>query len=95
MRTTCNCALFESLKLVQILGQRYLIQLAEKSNIPFQLEVEASGSSDGREVHHSPYPIDWVFIGAAEENVHSPFEKVYKKDIVSMLEMYQFLMINL
>jgi putative aminopeptidase FrvX len=69
--------------------------MAENSNIPYQLEVEAGGSSDGRELHESPYPIDWCFIGAPEDNVHSPNEKVHKKDIEAMLEMYQFLMSEL
>ncbi len=69
-----------------------IIALTEESGIPFQLEVEASGSSDGREVHHSPYPIDWVFIGAGEENVHSPNEKVFKKDFEGMVNLYKFLM---
>lgn len=69
-----------------------IIALTEESGITFQLEVEASGSSDGREVHHSPYPIDWVFIGAGEENVHSPNEKVFKKDFEGMVNLYKFLM---
>ncbi|MDH5379559.1 MAG: aminopeptidase [Cyclobacteriaceae bacterium] len=72
-----------------------IVRLAEKSRIPFQLEVEAGGSSDGREVQVSPYPIDWCFIGAPEENVHSPHEKVHVDDILSMGEMYKFLMKNL
>jgi di/tripeptidase len=38
-----------------------------------------------------PYPIDWCFVGAPEENVHSPDEKVNKEDIQSMLEMYKYL----
>jgi len=32
-----------------------VIALATKSKIPFQLEVEASGGSDGREIQFSPY----------------------------------------
>ena len=66
--------------------------LADNSRIPYQLEVESAGSSDGRELQESPYPVDWCFIGAPEDNVHSPDEKVHKKDIESMLHMYQFLM---
>jgi putative aminopeptidase FrvX len=69
-----------------------IIGLAEKSGIPFQLEVESYGGSDGREVQFSPYSIDWCFIGAAEDNVHTPDEKVSLSDLDSMLEMYQFLM---
>lgn len=69
-----------------------IIAIAEESDIPYQLEVESGGSSDGRELQQSPYPIDWCFVGAPEDNVHSPNEKVHKKDIESMLALYQLLM---
>ncbi len=72
-----------------------IIKLADKSKIDYQLEVEGSGSSDGRELQHSPYPFDWCFIGAPEDHVHSPNEKVHKHDISCMLLMYQYLMKNL
>lgn len=68
-----------------------IIDLARESGIPFQLEVEGSGGSDGKELQASPYPFDWCFIGAAESNVHSPEEKVNKKDIDAMVAMYRFL----
>lgn len=67
-------------------------KIAEDSPLKFQLEVEGGGSSDGREVQLSPYAIDWCFIGAPEDNVHSPDEKVHKSDIESMIEMYRILM---
>lgn len=69
-----------------------LIQLAKQSNIDFQLEVEGAGSSDARELQASPYPFDWCFVGAPESNVHSPREKVYKKDIESMIALYAYFM---
>ncbi len=69
-----------------------VIGLADESGIPYQLEVEGNGSSDGREIQQSPYPIDWIFIGAAEQNVHSAHEKVHKSDIQSMIDMYNFLL---
>ena len=69
-----------------------LIELANQSGIAWQLEVEESGGSDGKEIQASPYPIDWCFIGAAEQNVHSPNELVYINDIESMLALYQYLM---
>jgi len=72
-----------------------IINIAEDSGIPFQLEVEGSGSSDGRELQHSPYPIDWCFVGAPEDHVHSPNEIVHKSDINSMIEMYRVLMESL
>ena len=72
-----------------------IISLAKESGIPFQLEVENAGGSDGNSLQSSPYPFDWCFIGAPEDNVHSPNEKVHKKDIEAMVSLYQYLMKNL
>lgn len=72
-----------------------IISILKKKKIAFQLEVESSGGSDGNELQRTPYPIDWCFIGAAEENVHTPNEKVHKNDIESMLNTYKVLMENL
>ena len=69
-----------------------IIDLAKKNNISYQLEVESSGGSDGNEIQKSPFAVDWCFIGAAEQNVHSPKEKVHKDDIKSMVEIYEMLM---
>lgn len=72
-----------------------IISTLNEHGINHQLEVEGSGGSDGNEIQKQPYPIDWCFIGAAEDFVHSPDEKVYKADINSMLEAYQVLMKHL
>ena len=72
-----------------------IIKLANESNVPFQIEVESSGGSDGNQLQKSPYPFDWCFIGAPEDFVHSPDEKVHKKDIKSMVELYSYLMKHL
>jgi len=69
-----------------------IVKLAKKSKIPFQLEVESAGGSDGNALQKSPYPFDWCFIGAGEDNVHSPNEKIHKNDIKAMVKMYQYLM---
>ncbi len=69
-----------------------IIALAKEAKIPFQWEVESAGGSDGSELQKSPYPIDWCFIGAPENFVHTPNEKVYKDDIQSMISLYQYLM---
>ncbi len=69
-----------------------IISLAKESGVPFQLEVEGSGGSDGTELQKLPYPIDWCFIGAPEDFVHTPDEKVHKKDIENMISMYRYLM---
>lgn len=72
-----------------------ILDLAQKSGIKYQLEVECSGGSDGNAIQKAPYPIDWCFVGAGESNVHSPEECVHKKDIDSMLALYRVLMDNL
>lgn len=72
-----------------------IIELAKKSKVPFQLEVESSGGSDGNQLQKSPYPFDWCFIGAPEDNVHSPQEIVNKNDILAMVQLYQYLMKHL
>lgn len=69
-----------------------IIALAQESGVNYQLEVEESGSSDGREVQISPYPMDWCFVGAPEDNVHSPNETVHIHDIRAMIDLYTFLM---
>ncbi|MEO0311343.1 MAG: hypothetical protein RIQ89_1000 [Bacteroidota bacterium] len=72
-----------------------IIALAEASKVPFQIEVESAGGSDGTEIQKLPLPIDWCFIGAPESHVHSPREKVHKADIKSMIKLYQYLLKNL
>jgi putative aminopeptidase FrvX len=69
-----------------------IISIANDSGIKYQLEVESAGGSDGSVLQKSDLPIDWCFIGAPEDNVHTPKEKVYKKDIESMIEIYRVLM---
>jgi len=72
-----------------------IIAIAKKRKVDFQLEVEGMGSSDGRELQTSPYPIDWCFVGAPEHNPHTPDEKVHKHDIDTMIELYGWLMKDL
>ncbi len=72
-----------------------ILNLASESGITFQKEVEGVGGSDGKEIHRLPYPIDWIFIGAPEQNVHSPLETVHKKDIEAMVSLYTYLMSHL
>ena len=70
----------------------HIRHLATEAGIPFQLEVESSGGSDGSEIQKSQLPVDWCFIGAPEKNVHTPEETVHKKDIESMIDLYKVLM---
>lgn len=69
-----------------------LIDIAKKSKLPYQLEVEGSGGSDGNVLQRSAYPFDWCFVGAPEDFVHTPNEKVHKKDIAAMVDLYTVLM---
>jgi putative aminopeptidase FrvX len=69
-----------------------IISLAKKSGINFQLEVESAGGSDGSTLQKSELLVDWCFIGAGEDNVHTCNEIVSKFDIMCMVEMYKYLM---
>jgi len=69
-----------------------IIDLAKRSGVKFQLEVESAGGSDGTVLQKSDLLIDWCFIGAPEDNVHTPDEKVFKYDIMCMVELYRYLM---
>ena len=69
--------------------------IAAASGVAHQLEVEESGGSDAKELQHAAAPWDWCFVGAPEDNVHTPNELVDKRDIASMLALYQVLMDNL
>ncbi len=69
-----------------------LIAIANKNKLAYQLEVEGSGGSDAKELQMAEYAWDWCFVGAAEQNVHTPDEKVHKKDIEGMIKMYNVFM---
>lgn len=69
-----------------------IIGIAKASGISYQLEVEGAGGSDAKELQHGPYPWDWCFVGAPEDNVHTPNEIVHKKDIESMVALYRELL---
>ena len=72
-----------------------ILNIASKTGVDYQLEVESSGGSDGNALQRSSYPFDWCFIGAAEDNVHSPEEKVAIKDIRDMMVLYEALITQL
>lgn len=72
-----------------------IIAVANRRKVRYQLEVEGMGSSDGRELQLSPYPFDWCFVGAPEQNPHTPHEKVHKNDVKTMIKLYQWLMKDL
>ena len=69
-----------------------IIELAKASGVDYQIEIESAGGSDGNAIQKSPYPIDWCFIGAPENNVHMPTENVHKDDVEAMHLLYSYLM---
>ena len=69
-----------------------IMAIAKDSGVKYQLEVESAGGSDGTALQHSYLPYDWCFIGAPEDNVHSPDETVHKEDIDNMVALYKVLM---
>ena len=71
---------------------RKIIDITTKNKIKFQLEVEDSGGSDGNGLQKSSYPFDWCFVGAPEDHVHTPDEKVHKGDVAEMVKLYKVLM---
>jgi putative aminopeptidase FrvX len=74
--------------------QRFLdrvLQLAEASGIPYQREIESDGSSDGGVLERTGSPIDWCFVGAAQESPHTPREIVQWSDLEKMVELYVYL----
>jgi len=71
---------------------RKIVKIASESAVKFQLEVEDAGGSDGNALQKSPYPFDWCFVGAPEDHVHTPDEKVHKDDVYEMVKLYQLLM---
>lgn len=69
-----------------------IIDICKEHNVNYQLEVESAGGSDGSLLQKSHLPIDWCFIGAPENHVHTNKEIVYKFDIRNMIELYSILL---
>ncbi|HLV42147.1 MAG TPA: M20/M25/M40 family metallo-hydrolase [Brumimicrobium sp.] len=72
-----------------------IISIAKKHKIKYQLEVESAGGSDGSMLQNTDLPFDWCFVGAPEDNVHSPKEKVFISDIEEMIKLYKVLMLEM
>jgi putative aminopeptidase FrvX len=64
---------------------------AEASGIPFQREIESDGSSDGGAIERSGIPIDWLFVGAPQEDSHTPHEVVDLNDLHAMARLTAYL----
>lgn len=70
-------------------------QILSANELPFQLEVEAHGGSDGTELQQIPYPIDWCFIGPPSDNPHCARESVHLHDALTFVQMLEALAKNL
>ena len=69
-----------------------ILKIAKESGVKYQIEIESAGGSDGTMLQNTDLAFDWCFIGAAEQNVHSPNEKVHLNDISDMTKLYTELM---
>ncbi|MFT4603160.1 MAG: putative aminopeptidase FrvX [Arenicella sp.] len=69
-----------------------IVAIAKESKIPYQIEVESGGGSDGTMLQSTDLAFDWCFIGAPEQHVHSPDEKVHLRDLEGMTKLYTELM---
>lgn len=69
-----------------------ILNVAKREGIDIQREIEIAGGSDGASLQKIPYPVNWCFVGAAQEFPHSPNEKICKSDIDSMYLLYKELM---
>ena len=73
-----------SLRDIHCPRQSYLhrvVSLAETSGLPYQREIQSSGSSDGSHLLRSSVPIDWAFVGVAAEGAHTSEEQVDVADL--------------
>jgi putative aminopeptidase FrvX len=69
--------------------------LAGKSGIPYQIEIESDGGSDGAHIEDGSYPMDWVFVGAPEGSPHSSHERLSLNDLSNMAEILTYLVTNM
>jgi putative aminopeptidase FrvX len=69
-----------------------VMAITKTTGIPYQIEIESAGGSDGTMLQTTDLAFDWCFIGAPEQHVHSPEEKVHKSDLKAMTALYIELM---
>ena len=64
-------------------------------HLPIQPEIRQTGSSDFSRLLMTPYHFDMCFIGIPVSHKHSSCEKVFKRDIANMFDVYSTLMKHL
>lgn len=72
-----------------------VLELAEASGLAYQREIQSDGASDGGVLERSGLPIDWCFVGPAQEAAHSPRERMQWSDLEKTLELYVYLVQHL
>lgn len=65
-----------------------IVDIAQKSQAHFQIEIENIGSTDGKTIARTGYPFNWCYVGLPVNNIHSPVEQCHKIDIFSMFYLY-------
>jgi putative aminopeptidase FrvX len=68
-------------------SQRYadlVAGLVDASGIPYQIEIESGGGSDGIGIERSGAPMDWLFVGAPQRRPHTCRERMELCDIAAM-----------
>lgn len=71
--------------------QRFLdrvLEIARGSGVPFQVEVQQEGGSDGSILDRSGYPVDWVFVGAPQKRPHTAREECRISDLEGMTALH-------
>jgi putative aminopeptidase FrvX len=64
-----------------------LLAIAAESRIPYQLEIESDGGSDGGHIEAGSCPIDWAFVGAPETGPHASHEGICLSDLSNMAKL--------
>ena len=72
-----------------------VIHILRDKMADFQIAVGDEGSSDGKAIMLSPYPVDTVFIGPCIKNMHTPHEIIHVNDFSKTLKVLQILFQNI
>ncbi|KNF08950.1 lysyl aminopeptidase [Gottschalkia purinilytica] len=67
--------------------KKLMINTAKKHNIPYQLEIFEYGSTDSGAIHLTRGGVPSGVISVPTRYAHSPNETIYKKDVVSCIEL--------
>ena len=68
-----------------------VLDLAQKSGVSHQEEIQSAGGSDGSHLLRSAIPMDWVFVGAPEKKPHTAREQAHFSDLDAMTNLLLYL----